>query len=122
MTDRTLSVAALAEILRHHGNLTRARRANLARPDVYADLVTAGDLVTGWLIAHQAGRDDSTEIAITDDRNGSSDLTVAEAAAIANVTPASIYRAIAEGRLKATKRRPYLIAPADLAAYHPRAA
>lgn len=123
MTDRTLSVAALAEILRHHGNLTRARRANLTRPDIYADLVTAGDLIAGWLIAHEAGTADGTEMAVLDTHNPQSMLTVEQASTAAGVTRRTIRRAIADHRLTATRQAGrWWIAPTDLAAYHPRGA
>lgn len=117
MTDRTLSVDALVEILRHRGDLARARRANLSRPGVYADLVTAGDLVAGWLIAQRAGTADGTEIAVLDTHNPQSMLTVEQAATAAGVTRRTIRKAIADHRLTATRQAGrWWIAPADLAA------
>ncbi|MCA2190955.1 helix-turn-helix domain-containing protein [Nonomuraea cavernae] len=103
----------------------RVRRAlvnHRADPGRYAELTTLAELLAGLTIANQAGLTDSTEMAVTDTPGGSSLLTVAEAAAVAGVTRAALYRAVSEGRLIAATNRPYLIAPAALAAYLRKAA
>ncbi|MFI7134202.1 helix-turn-helix domain-containing protein [Nonomuraea sp. NPDC050153] len=99
--------------------LRRLRWRYAHDPEVSADLWRVTEALLNW----HAGGTDSTEMAPSVPPVSPSELTVAQAAAIAGVKPNAIYRAIGENRIHATERHGrYFIERAEAARYASRRA